>query len=448
MQKPLIATLSKFPPYMSGHSFEAMNQGRALYEITGYKHHEVTYSPEIYNKATNFNNSPQLMKKSTQYLYVHRVKPTSSAKGKVLDGELIKAMTGKTINLIERKEVNILSTFYLDPHAYIALQAKSYADKVLGRKVVVAQKAVGSDILSSVGNHLKDGQGKMILLQLLESDLIFAVSQYTKDKILEYAGKILPSEAAYKISSRLEVLYAPFDDKFFAVRNEKIIRGLQEKFKIKPGSRTISYFGRLFPEKGVEDLIKAFAQLQNYFSDLNLVIGGQGIESGRLKSLVRELGLNGVRFAGGVDDEEKRAIMQMSDLGVIPTKPINNFVETLCISALEYQASGTILLTTKVGGVPEAAGTHSIYAKHSNPSNLALNISKVLNGQVDVSGIRYAGLKHVAQFNYFKITKRFLQKAMQKLEQKRASRVTISTSATWLIPELQSGYRRPLKARV
>ena len=123
-------------------------------------------------------------------------------------------------------------------------------------------------------------------------------------------------------------------------------------------------------------------------------------------------------------------------------------METLCISALEYQASGTILLTTKVGGVPEAAGTHSIYAKHSNPSNLALNISKVLNGQVDVSGIRYAGLKHVAQFNYFKITKRFLQKAMQKLEQKRASRVTISTSATWLIPELQSGYRRPLKARV
>lgn len=430
---------------MSGHSFEAMNQGRALYEISGYKHHEVTYSQEIYDKSTNYNSSPQLLKKCKQYLYVHRVRPSSSAKGKVLDGELIKAFTGKVINLIEKKEVNIISTFYLDPHAYIANQAKIYAEKVLGRKVVTAHKAVGSDILSSIGNHLRDGQGKLILLQLLESDLIFAVSQYTKDKVLEYSKKILPPEAHLKIASRLEVLYAPFDNEFFGQRNLKQIQILKNKFKIKEGSRVISYFGRLFPEKGVEDLIRAYAQLQGYFSDLNLVIGGQGIEAPKLKRLVRELGVKGVSFAGGVSDEEKRAIMQMSTLGVIPTKPISNFVETLCISALEYQASGTPLLTTKVGGVPEAAGVHSLYAKHSNTKDLALNISKVLNHQVDLEGIKLQGQRHVEQFNYFKITKRFLQKSIQKLEQKRSRRVTIDPAAGWLIPPLPIGYGKRYK---
>lgn len=435
MQKPLVATISKFPPYMSGHSFEAMNQGRALYEITGYKHHEVTYSPEVYDRSANFNDSPSLLKKIPNYLYVHRVRASISARGKIMDGELIKAMTGKLINLISSKNVNVISTFYIDPHAFIANQAKNYAEKVLGKKVLVVQKAVGSDVLSSIGNHLRDGQGRFLLLQLLEGDLVFAVSQYTKDKLVEYARVILPYEMGLKIASRVEVLYAPFDNEYFSIRDEKVIRDLKLRFKIKPGSRVISYFGRLFPEKGVEDLIRAFASLNSYFSDLNLVIGGQGVEMGRLRLMIKDLGLKNVRLAGGVSDLEKRGIMQMSDLGVIPTKPVSNFVETLCISALEYQASGCVLLTTKVGGVPEAAGSHSLYAKHSNPEDLARNMAKILNRQVDVSGIRARGLRHVLEFNYLKVTRRFLEKVMQKRETKVRGRGTINTSA-FLIPEL------------
>src|SRR3989344_6287241 len=112
MKKPLVATISKFPPYMSGHSFEAMNQGRALYEMTGYKHHELTYHPDMYDKSTNFNNSAQLIKKSQKHLYVHRVKPSNSSNVKVFDGELTKAFIGQLINLIQEKKVNVISTFY------------------------------------------------------------------------------------------------------------------------------------------------------------------------------------------------------------------------------------------------------------------------------------------------------------------------------------------------
>jgi glycosyltransferase involved in cell wall biosynthesis len=80
-----------------------------------------------------------------------------------------------------------------------------------------------------------------------------------------------------------------------------------------------------------------------------------------------------------VSNSEKRALMQLSYMGVIPTKPVLNFVETLCISALEYQAAGVPLVTTPVGGVPEAAGMHSVYAQHSSPVDLAAKIALVLN---------------------------------------------------------------------
>ena len=119
--------------------------------------------------------------------------------------------------------------------------------------------------------------------------------------------------------------------------------------------------------------------------------------------------------------------------------PIKNFVETLCISALEYQASGTVLLTTRVGGVPEAAGEHSLYAKHSSPDDLVKKISRVLKGQIDREEIVKKGLEHTAKFNYLKITRRFLEKVALKREQKKPARPSIAPEF-WLKPNLTRTY--------
>lgn len=401
---------------MSGHSFEAMNQGRGLFELTGYKHYEITYDPSVYDKSVNYNDSPELIKYSKKFLHVSQVGASSLKNTKVLEGELMKAFIGKIINLIEKKDINVLSTFYLDPHAYFANQAKFYAKNILGKKIVTAHKAVGSDVLNSMGTHLEDGQSKFLLNEFLSGDLIFAVSEYTRKKIVEYAYSVLPKKAAYELEKRLMVLYPPFENEFFAIRDEGLIADLKKKYRIREGSQIISYFGRLFPEKGVDDLLLAYAEVKKLFPKIFLIIGGYGIEMNNLKLRAKEIGLSDYKFAGAVSDHEKRAIMQMSVLGIIPTKPIKNFVETLCISALEYQASGCVLLTTRVGGVPEAGGEHSLYAKHSDPVDLAKKISLVLAGKVNRSEIIGKGLRHVAKFNYRKITERFLGLVNKKLE--------------------------------
>ncbi len=79
-----VCTISKYPPYMSGHSFEALYQGKALFEMTGDKHYEVTYDPSVYDKATNYNNSPELMSEAEQYLHVYRMLPDGKGNVKVL----------------------------------------------------------------------------------------------------------------------------------------------------------------------------------------------------------------------------------------------------------------------------------------------------------------------------------------------------------------------------
>ncbi len=404
-----VCTISKYPPYMSGHSFEALYQGKALLEMTGEKHYEVTYDQFIYDTTTNYNNSPELMSEAEQYLYVYRMLPGDKGNVKVLDGALIKAFIGQVINLIIEKNITVLSTFYLDPHAYIANQAKLYAQAVLGKKIITAHKAVGSDVLNSIANHLRDGEGKFLLLQLLSGDIMLAVSEFTKEKIIEYAQDLLPLHFTEKFASEMKVLYAPFNNTYFLERDDEHLYSFKKKFNIPENIKIISYFGRLFPEKGVEDLLAAFALLKRDQPDTLLVIGGQGISSDGLKQFVQMRNLPDVIFTDTVSNDEKRALMQLSYVGVIPTKPILNFVETLCISALEYQAAGVPLVTTRVGGVPEAAGSHSLYAKHSSPEDLAEKIALVLDNKVDRQAMIDSGIEHVKKFNYHTITRTFVQ---------------------------------------
>jgi glycosyltransferase involved in cell wall biosynthesis len=404
-----VCTISKYPPYMSGHSFEALYQGKALLEMTGEKHYEVTYDQFIYDTTTNYNNSPELMSEAEQYLNVYRMLPGDKGNVKVLDGALIKAFIGQVINLIIEKNITVLSTFYLDPHAYIANQAKLYAQAVLGKKIITAHKAVGSDVLNSIANHLRDGEGKFLLLQLLSGDIMLAVSEFTKEKIIEYAQDLLPLHFTEKFASEMKVLYAPFNNTYFLERDDEHLYSFKKKFNIPENIKIISYFGRLFPEKGVEDLLAAFALLKRDQPDTLLVIGGQGISSDGLKQYVQVRNIQDVIFTDTVSNDEKRALMQLSYVGVIPTKPILNFVETLCISALEYQAAGVPLVTTRVGGVPEAAGSHSLYAKHSSPEDLAEKIALVLDNKVDRQAMIDSGIEHVKKFNYHSITRTFVQ---------------------------------------
>lgn len=438
MKKPLVATISKFPPYMSGHSFESMNQGRGLYEITGYKHHEITYHPSLYHKSTFFDD-PKQVKLAQEFVYLHQIKaPKQSTR--VLDGELIKAFIGKAINLVQKNRVNVISTFYTDPHAYIANQVKLYAEKVLNKRIITVQKAVGTDISTSIADHLEDGQGKFLLFQLLSADIALAVSEFAKNKIIELANVELPADAAYELSSKIKVLYAPIDNKFFKIKDKAAINKFKKLHKIDPKKKIVSFHGRLFSEKGVSDLIQAYRLVKKAFPDSTLLIAGDGLDLPNLKQLADQLKIPDIIFTGALSEpSEKRALMQMSYLGVIPSKPIGNIVETLCVGALEYQASGTVLLTTKVGGITEAGGQHTLYAKHSSPTDLARKIAMVLEERIDRGDIIEKGLEHTNKFNYLKITRQFLEMVAQKRMPQKPISATIQPS--WLIPEIAYGRR-------
>jgi glycosyltransferase involved in cell wall biosynthesis len=422
--EPNVLTISKYPPYMSGHSFESMQQNRALLERTGRKHHELTYALSVYDRESNFNDDPELMAHCESAAVVHRLGPPER-NVKVFDGALIHAFTGKAMTLIEHEGVNVLSTFYLLPHAAIANRARDYGRDLLGRRIVVAHKAVGSDVLNSIANHYADGQGQLLLMDYLQGDLQLAVSQYTREELIRHARHLLPPCEAERLEEQTRVLYAPLDNGYFACADAAGVHEIRRRLALPPSARVISYFGRVFPEKGIDDLIVAFGLVKDHLPDAVLLIGGQGLDLPRLRALAQQQGTPDIHFTGGGSDQHKRALMQLSEVGVIPTVPMNTFVETLCISAVEYLAAGTPLITTPIGGVKEAAGEHSLYIEPHNPRELALAIEQVLGDKARQAHMASHGQRHARQFNYRTITDHFLDLVRQTLSQPAESSLNI-----------------------
>ncbi len=113
------------------------------------------------------------------------------------------------------------------------------------------------------------------------------------------------------------------------------------------GVRTrIGYLGRLDPEKNVDVLLGAFADLDPP-DDVGLLVVGSGSDRRRLE---RRFGNPRVTFTGQVLEETERiAMLRSMDIFVLPS-----MVEGLSLSLLEAMACGVAPIATDVGSDGEA----------------------------------------------------------------------------------------------
>ena len=91
------------------------------------------------------------------------------------------------------------------------------------------------------------------------------------------------------------------------------------------GRRRLLYLGRIHPIKGIDDLLRAWRNVQASFEGWELHITGPGNEVyvGQMKALAAELGAERVTFTGPAYGAEKSAAYADADLYVLPTHSEN-----------------------------------------------------------------------------------------------------------------------------
>ncbi|MCE7066594.1 glycosyltransferase family 4 protein [Dyadobacter sp. CY326] len=109
------------------------------------------------------------------------------------------------------------------------------------------------------------------------------------------------------------------------------------------------FLGFIGERKGIFDLLEVIKNNKEYFNDkLELTIGGNG-ETKKLEAFIKEYQLeNIVKFKGWISGEDKKALLQKSDVYILPS-----YNEGLPISILEAMSHSMPIISTSVGGISE-----------------------------------------------------------------------------------------------
>lgn len=240
------------------------------------------------------------------------------------------AMSGLT----RRKLIGDLREFSADViHIQCVSPSVDYAipsAKRLGVPLVVTLQ--GELSMDASGVYLRPGHGQRRMFRALDAaDAITACSGQT----LAEAEKFYIDRGGETFGGRARVIYNGI--------NLERFKGVDPVEHDKP---FVFALGRHVPQKGFDVLIRAMAQLPE---SLDLLLAGDGPDRESLERLAEQLGLSGrVRFLGRLDPAWVRRYMHSAVVFVLPSRH-----EPFGIVNLEAMASGTPVVATRVGGVPE-----------------------------------------------------------------------------------------------
>jgi glycosyltransferase involved in cell wall biosynthesis len=116
------------------------------------------------------------------------------------------------------------------------------------------------------------------------------------------------------------------------------------------GPPTVTFAGRLAPEKGVDVLVRAFRLVRDRVPEARLLVAGSGPAAGSLGSLVAQLELGGaVELLGQLDMERVAALFGGSWVHAVPSR----WPEPFGLTASEAMMRGTAVVASDVGGLAD-----------------------------------------------------------------------------------------------
>jgi glycosyltransferase involved in cell wall biosynthesis len=119
--------------------------------------------------------------------------------------------------------------------------------------------------------------------------------------------------------------------------------------------------------KGISTLLRAVAKLTTERS-AELTVVGKPASGGPTEKLVAELALGDrVRFISGVSDTALAEFIASAEIAVVPS-----LYEGFSLPAVEHMASGTPLIASRTGALPEVTGDAALLVTPGDAEELAV----------------------------------------------------------------------------
>ncbi len=125
---------------------------------------------------------------------------------------------------------------------------------------------------------------------------------------------------------------------------------VKRELGLPPDARILLFVGRLAPEKNLDVLLRAFAQICERTVDTYLILAGSGKSQNLLEGRARTLGIHRrMRFTGFLSRTKLDPLYQASDVFLFPSK-----TETQGLAVGEALAAGIPCVVVDAGGAPES----------------------------------------------------------------------------------------------
>ena len=126
------------------------------------------------------------------------------------------------------------------------------------------------------------------------------------------------------------------------------------------------------PVKGIATLLRAVGKLATE-RDVHLIVVGKPAAGGPTERLVAELALGDrVRFVTGISDDELAGLAASAEIAVVPS-----LYEGFSLPAVEHMASGTPLVASRTGALPEVTGDAAVLVTPGDPEELAAALRRL-----------------------------------------------------------------------
>jgi glycosyltransferase involved in cell wall biosynthesis len=378
----------EFPPYNSG------GLGTACYGLTKGLANQGIDVTFVIPRAPDCANAEHVKLLVANNLKNVRVKVVNSALVAYIGSEDYKEML-KSIPSKEGRDIygkNLFDEVYrysqkarliaqneefdvIHAHDWLTYRAGIEAKRVSGKPLVIHVHATEFDRTGGNGVHqyVYDVERE----GMLAADKIIAVSNFTKNKIVQHYG-VNPE--------KIEVVHNAVE---FNDYNEEI------EFGIKKKDRVVLFLGRITLQKGPDYFLYAAKKVLELEKNVLFIIAGSGDMEAFIIEKAAELGIaDKVLFTGFLRGKEIDRAYRMADLYVMPSVS-----EPFGITPLEAMRNGTPVIISKQSGVSEVI-THCLKVDFWDVNELASKIIGVLWYNEVGQSLKENGLKEVRKFDW------------------------------------------------
>ncbi|GER77358.1 glycosyltransferase [Enterococcus faecium] len=251
-------------------------------------------------------------------------------------------------------------------------------------KIIIENNAVLLGVLKNKNNYEKY-KGKYYMH--LHNEILNDFNNYSilksVSKILcvsEYLSTITAAKFESLGKEKFEVVLNGIDlDRFRYIDSTHKIDDLKKKFSIKNNEFIFLYTGRIAEEKGILELLTAFSNIKNKNSRL-LIVGSSFFDTNVKSKFERRIEhiIDGMKdriiFTGYIPNNDLYEIYNIADVSVLPSI----WGEPAGLTMVESICSGTPVITTNAGGIPEYIDEDCAIILQ-NDNKLTENLSKSMD---------------------------------------------------------------------